>query len=510
MKILNYVALLVLIMMTGSLNCAAAIKLGSAHIKIDCSMLPEKTADDITATIFYTDIFDDPLSYNQVVLDHQNNTFVGELPMELTQSLVALRFDRDKSCLAIGYLDLTQGDTIYMKVVENGTGLHAIDITPKTELNSLWMTDKVGEDSNLVSNISQAYIDFASPCIYFGSIKKEDFDNWQTMSLLQQKVYNEMCAQSIDGVDITDSSLRHLIDNNFYIGFIGGYVLAYRKNAKEAYDLTVDAYPYEYYSGFLSELDLKENSFLRFPPQAYSPYYFTYQLLDRLPELNIKDNETIADWRARIAPVIEQLQLAADSEFYDFLVASCYIINIRESKLLDEFQINQLKENICDGLYEIIINENSSMQRSLKGYNAKDLTSLESFDLKAFIKEMNFEKPVVVDFWNTWCWPCLDARKQIDRMESDNPQLFEKVEILYISDESSPINSWEKVSKQFGKTHIRLSKSAIEKVMNGYGFTAIPTYLFFDKNGKLSYSVTGFPGEAKFIEELGKITLPTP
>lgn len=213
---------------------------------------------------------------------------------------------------------------------------------------------------------------------------------------------------------------------------------------------------------------------------------------------------------ARIAPVIEQLQLAADSEFYDFLVASCYIINIRESKLLDEFQINQLKENICDGLYEIIINENSSMQRSLKGYNAKDLTSLESFDLKAFIKEMNFEKPVVVDFWNTWCWPCLDARKQIDRMESDNPQLFEKVEILYISDESSPINSWEKVSKQFGKTHIRLSKSAIEKVMNGYGFTAIPTYLFFDKNGKLSYSVTGFPGEAKFIEELGKITLPTP
>nr|MDE6303630.1 TlpA family protein disulfide reductase [Paramuribaculum sp.] len=81
---------------------------------------------------------------------------------------------------------------------------------------------------------------------------------------------------------------------------------------------------------------------------------------------------------------------------------------------------------------------------------------------------------------------------------------------LYISDESSPKDRWEKISKQFGKTHIRLSKSAIEEVKNGYGFTAIPTYLFFDKDGKLSYSVTGFPGEAKFIEELKKITLPNP
>ncbi|MDE6303209.1 MAG: TlpA family protein disulfide reductase, partial [Paramuribaculum sp.] len=341
-------------------------------------------------------------------------------------------------------------------------------------------------------------------------IKKEDFDNWKTMSLLQKKVYNEMCAQSIDGVDINDSSLRHLIDNNLYNGFIGSYVLAYRKNAKEAYDLTVDAYPYEYYAGFLSDVDLKENSFLRIPPVSYTPYYFTYQLIDRLPELKIKDDETIADWRARIAPVVEQLQLAADSEFYDFLVASCYIRNIRESKLLDDFQINQLKGNINEGLFEIIMNENSSMQQSLEAYNAKDLTSLDSFNLESYIKELNLNKPIVVDFWDTWCAPCLDARKQIDRMESDNPQLFEKVDILYISDESSPKDSWEKVSKQFGKTHIRLSKAAIEEVRNVYGFTAIPTYLFFDKDGKLSYSVTGFPGEAKFNEELKKITLPTP
>lgn len=279
--------------------------------------------------------------------------------MELTKSIVGLRFDRPDGGVAVGYLDIIQGKTVYMKVVEDSIGLRALDITPKTEINSLWKTDKVGAESNLASNISNAYVTFQAPYLYFETVKKEDFENWKTMIPLQKKAFDNMCAQSIDSVEITDSNLRHLIYNNLYVGYIGNYVLAYRKNAKETYDLTVEAYPYEYYSAFFSEVDLNENSFLDVPPMSYTPYYFTYQLVDRLPELNIKNDETISDWRTRVTPVIEQLKLAAGSEFYDFLVATCYVRNIRESKLLNDFQINQLKENVCEGLYEIVMNENS-------------------------------------------------------------------------------------------------------------------------------------------------------
>ncbi len=510
MKFLNQIALLALLMVTASLNGAAAIKTGSSHIKIDYSSLSDQTADDLTAKIIYTNIFDEPLSANVLTLNRQENSLVGEIPMELSKLIAGLRFDRDSTCLAVGFLELIQGDTLYMQIVEEGNGLRAIEVNPQTWINSLWMTDKVGEDENFASSISGEFMTFLDPCMYSSTVKKEDFDNWEMLAYKQIVHYNSMLSQSLDNKEIADSCFRKLLENNLYLGFISRRVLGNKMDAKNFYDKTVMDFPNDYYSAFLSELDLNGNSFFRFPAQGYTPYYFSYQLLERYPDLKIKDDETITDWRTRVTPVIEQLELEADSEFYDFLVATCYVRNIRESKLLNDFQINQLKENVCEGLYEIVMNENSLMQQSLKGYNAKDLTSLESFDLEAYIKELNLGKPVVVDFWNTWCYPCLSARKQIDKLEDENPELFEKVEILYLSDESSPLDNWEKVSKQFGKTHLRLSKSAMEKIMTGYGFTAIPTYLFFDKDGKLRYSTTGFPGEAKFIEELKKITSTNP
>jgi len=111
-------------------------------------------------------------------------------------------------------------------------------------------------------------------------------------------------------------------------------------------------------------------------------------------------------------------------------------------------------------------------------------------------------KTVFVDFWATWCGPCLNAMKTIKPMKLEMKDMG--VVSIYISNDSSPRAKWLSMLPDIGGFHYYLDNEQWRGLSDKYSIRGIPTYMIFDKSGKKSFESTGYPGNEKIKEELQK------
>lgn len=110
---------------------------------------------------------------------------------------------------------------------------------------------------------------------------------------------------------------------------------------------------------------------------------------------------------------------------------------------------------------------------------------------------------VFVDFWATWCGPCLYAMKTIKPIK---PEMKDKgVVSIYISGETSPKGKWTSMLPDIGGIHYYLTDAQWDALGKKYKIDGIPTYMIFDKNGKKVFGAAGYPGNEKIMEELAKV-----
>ena len=71
---------------------------------------------------------------------------------------------------------------------------------------------------------------------------------------------------------------------------------------------------------------------------------------------------------------------------------------------------------------------------------------------------------------------------------------------VYITSEISPKKLWNEKIKSIGGEHYYIKKSSMDSIKNKYSFAGIPSFLIFDKNGKLIDHFTMYPGNKEILD----------
>ncbi len=253
----------------------------------------------------------------------------------------------------------------------------------------------------------------------------------------------------------------------------------------------------DYYT-FLRDLDLNNKDYL------LSNYYneLTKSLLaDSVLNLPTTDHILLQDWMNRTVAILNPLLGYSRGYFYDIMLANAYLDQIARNKYLSDEQTKDIIGYFKDKsfsdyiLYQNNINTLRIAQDTGRVY---DWSRLDKGDLLSEIIKKYPAKSIVIDFWATWCGPCISAMDRIKPVK----EKYKDVVFVYIADVSSPRTLWNNQVKSIAGYHYYLSSAQMERLQKQMNFSSIPTYLIYNKHGKLEDQLTGFPGVQKFEEIL--------
>ncbi len=93
-------------------------------------------------------------------------------------------------------------------------------------------------------------------------------------------------------------------------------------------------------------------------------------------------------------------------------------------------------------------------------------------------------KVVFVDFWATWCGPCLQGIKMIAPLKEE--MAGKDVVFLYLTGPSSPLATWPNMIPDIKGAHYRLSNDQWNYLCNKFKVNGIPHYVLVGRTAVCS------------------------
>jgi peroxiredoxin len=138
-------------------------------------------------------------------------------------------------------------------------------------------------------------------------------------------------------------------------------------------------------------------------------------------------------------------------------------------------------------------------QRIAPGKPAPDFTLPNLQDQPISLSDFR-GKYVYMDFWGTWCWPCIesipDSRDMQTRFKENDQIVFLNIALEY--DEEN-IQEWKEFLQKndFPGIHVVAEKQFRNPQLKPYLIQAAPTYILIDPEGKILQTRAKRPHEAK-------------
>ncbi len=211
--------------------------------------------------------------------------------------------------------------------------------------------------------------------------------------------------------------------------------------------------------------DLTEAEELNLIKASYNKTYFSFQLIERVTAFKLKN------------------------------ILETENINPKTQALVDDFLATAFSRDYKNYLSQkVSFSKTLSKGSSAKAFKLKDLEGKE-VSLKDFLG-----KTVYLDFWASWCGPCIYDMKF---MEPVKAKFQDEVVFIQISLDNEV--EWREAVKMYDVKGINLRVDEANLVTKNYGVSGIPAYYLIDKKGNFAVSHVSDPSNDEGQELIRQI-----
>lgn len=184
-----------------------------------------------------------------------------------------------------------------------------------------------------------------------------------------------------------------------------------------------------------------------------------------------------------------------------------YASSVSELNELTDDEI-ALMNSECPELAPIILHYNDELKARIEA--AKNSTSYKVCVIDDSLKGEDVFKaliapykgrPLLVDFWATWCGPCRAAMETIKPVKEE---LAAKANFIYITSPTSPKRAWELTIPDIHGDHYYVTDEQYSTLLNQFESQSIPTYVTVDSKGNILNHYIGYPGNDVIKADLSK------
>jgi thiol-disulfide isomerase/thioredoxin len=435
---------------------------------------------------------------------NENNQFSLDLPLECSTAIVGFNVRSETKHYCYGHIGLKQEKELQMNIVFDDKGDFKIDVQGGLDL-------AFDDMLNIIKAIN-LFEDHHTDGDYYKMTPSEFAEHELTISL------KERTNAAIDSLPLSGKIKKYLTDG-FNLHYLRGRLFYYKEDAEKSFkgahieptlhsDYTAIEPDQSYYS-FLREFNLNNPQYLY--SYSYSEFMNRFLSISAFKITKIKD-QSIEEWLGGVKATIKDVIGFDSGLFYDLLAANAYALQMNDSKEpLTDKQVKNITnyyKNINEDFSKILIKKNAELLKSIERnndlkVNQTPVVSKEKL-MDAIIAKYK-GSVILVDFWATWCIPCMNAHRDMKPLKDELKK--KGVVFVYMASSSSPKPLWEGKIKGIGGEQYYLASSEWEYVMNSFAFNGIPSYLIYDKNGALKNKFTGFQGTDK-MREMINVLLP--
>lgn len=126
-----------------------------------------------------------------------------------------------------------------------------------------------------------------------------------------------------------------------------------------------------------------------------------------------------------------------------------------------------------------------------------ELVQLDLENVNAEKVNLKTGKPIIINFWATWCVPCIQEFPEFDEL---NEKYGDKTQFVMISDEEMT-----KIEKFKSKKGYKLNMLRSAKTFDKYGLMLRPATYFYNSEGKLINKISASITKEDLEKEILKL-----